>query len=175
MAARKGGAQRRRAKGQQRRGRPRLAPCSQERGEKRSGDINALGVGHVKLAGGELGVVREVDALVAELAAELVHAVQAADDELLEVQLGRNAHEEVLAEVVVVREEGPRRRAAGQHVHHRRHHLEEAALVEEGAHVVDDGRALDKHRPRRVVVDDQVQVALTVARPGAGAGGGQGE
>jgi hypothetical protein len=57
---------------------------------------------HVELARGELGVVREVDALVAELAAHLVDAVEAADDELLEVELGRDAHEEVQVQVVVV-------------------------------------------------------------------------
>ena len=40
---------------------------------------------HVELAGGELGVVRHVDALVAELAADLVHAVHAAHHQLLDV------------------------------------------------------------------------------------------
>ena len=77
----------------------------------------------VELARGELRVVGEVDPLVAELAADLVHAVQAADDEHLQVQLGRHAHEQVEVEVVVVRHEGLGRRAARHHVHHRGFHL----------------------------------------------------
>jgi hypothetical protein len=48
---------------------------------------------HVEFAGGEFGVVGEIDAFIAELATNLVHAVQAADHELLQVQLGSNATE----------------------------------------------------------------------------------
>ena len=69
--------------------------------------VGPVGVGHVELAGGELGVVGGVDALVAELAAQLEDAVEAADDELLEVQLGRDPQEHLGLVVVVVGRERP--------------------------------------------------------------------
>ena len=45
----------------------------------------------VELEHRELGVVRRVDAFVAEDAPDLVDALEAADDQALEVQLGRDA------------------------------------------------------------------------------------
>ena len=53
----------------------------------------------------ELGVVLVGDALVAEDPADLVDALEAADDQALQVQLGRDAEVEVLVELVVVRDE----------------------------------------------------------------------
>lgn len=48
----------------------------------------------VELAGGELGVVGGVYTFVAELGAELENAVEAADDEALEPELGGDAEGE---------------------------------------------------------------------------------
>jgi hypothetical protein len=39
--------------------------------------VRVVGVGHVELAGGELGVVRHVDAFVAKLLTDLVYPVNA--------------------------------------------------------------------------------------------------
>jgi hypothetical protein len=63
-------------------------------------------VGLVELEHGELGVVLGADAFVAEVAVDLVDAVEAADDQALEVELGRDAQEEIEIERVVVRLEG---------------------------------------------------------------------
>jgi len=52
------------------------------------------------------------DALVAEDAPELEDALEAADDEALEVQLRRDAHVERHVERIMVRLERPRVRAA---------------------------------------------------------------
>ena len=71
------------------------------------------------------------DALVAEVAVDLVDALEAAHHQALEVQLRGDAHEEVDVERVVVRGEGPRRRARDQRVHHRGLHLDEVPRVEE--------------------------------------------
>jgi hypothetical protein len=54
----------------------------------------------------ELGVVLEVDAFVAEDAADLVDLLEPADDQPLQRQLERDAQEEILVELVVVRQEG---------------------------------------------------------------------
>jgi hypothetical protein len=87
-------------------------------------------VGLVELEHGELGVVARGQALVAEIAVDLVDALEAADHQPLEVQLRRDAQVHVDAERVVVRDERPRVRAAGNRLHHRRLDLEEAARVE---------------------------------------------
>ena len=87
------------------------------------GDLHqvvVVGVGLVELEHGELGVVLGADALVAEVAIDLVDAVEAADDEALEIELRRDAQEEIHIEGVVVGPEGPRRGTAGDLLHHRR-------------------------------------------------------
>ncbi len=90
-------------------------------------------VGLVELEHRELGVVLRAHALVAEVAIDLVDAVESADDKALEIKLRRDAQEQILVERVVVGAEGPRRRAAGDLLHHRRFDFQVAALVEESA------------------------------------------
>jgi hypothetical protein len=119
-------------------------------------------MGPVELEHGELGVVPGRDALVAEVAVDLVDLLQAADHQALEVQLGRHAQVEIQIERVVVGDERPGRRAAGDVVHHRRLDFEKTARVEEvpdGAH--DLGAAHEGLAHFRV--DDQVDIALAVA------------
>jgi hypothetical protein len=54
-------------------------------------DVEIVGVGLVPLEHRELGVVGRVDPLVAKVLAELVHALEPAHDQPLEVELGGNA------------------------------------------------------------------------------------
>lgn len=134
-----------------------------------------IGVRHVELARGELGVVRHIDRLVTELAAQLVHAVETTDHELLQVQLGSDTHVEVQVQVVVVGDEWLRRGATGLHVHHGRLHFQEAQVVQVAADasrgqqervgLLDDARA-DDELVTHLRVHDQVQVTLAVARLG---------
>ena len=65
-------------------------------------DLVVRRVGLVQLEHGELGVVPRRHALVAEVAVDLVDALEAADDQALEVQLRRDAQEQVEVERVVV-------------------------------------------------------------------------
>ena len=60
----------------------------------------------------ELGVVLAVDSLVAEVLADFVDALQATDDQPLEVQFVRDPQVEILIERVVMRDERACRRAA---------------------------------------------------------------
>ena len=99
-------------------------------------EVVVVGVGHVQLEHGELGVVPRRHALVAEIAVDLVHALQAADDQALEEQLRRDAQVHVHVERVVMRRERPRRRAARNGLQHRRLDLEEIHRVEEVAQVL---------------------------------------
>ena len=92
--------------------------------------VLVVGVGLVPLEHRELGVVLEGDALVAEVLADLVDALEPADDQALEVELGRDPQVERLVELVVVRHERPRERAAVARLEDRRLDLDEAVLVE---------------------------------------------
>ena len=112
----------------------------------------------------ELGVVAGVEPLVAEHAADLEHALEAADHEPLERQLERDPHVHVEVERVVVGHERPRGGAARVRVEHRRLDLREAALDQHPPHGRDHRRA-DVERPPRLRVDDQVEVALRAAAP----------
>ncbi len=115
-------------------------------------DVLVVGVGLVQLEHRELGVVLLRDALVAEVLAELVDALQPADDAALEVQLGRDPQEQRAVERVVVGRERPRRGAAVERLQHRRLDLDEALLVEVAADRRDRLRAREEQRcgsPRR--------------------------
>ena len=113
------------------------------------------------------GLCRVRHALVAEDAADLEHPLHAADDQPLEVQLERDAQVEVEVERVVVGDERPGVGAAGLDVQHRRLDLDEAALVQRAAEA-GDHRVADLEGAPRLVVDDQVGVALTEAGVGVG-------
>ena len=76
------------------------------------------------------GIVTGGDAFVAEVAVDLIDAIQAADDQALEVQLGGDAQEKIDIEGVVVGDEGTRGRASGDGLHHRSFDLDEVAGVE---------------------------------------------
>ena len=127
--------------------------------------LQVIGVRPVELELGELRVVRAVDALVAEVAPDLVHPLQVPHHQPLQVQLERDAQVQVLLELVVVRDEGPRRRAAVERLQDGRLHFQETALVQEAA------QAPHHRRPRaedlaHLRVDRQVGVALAEARLG---------
>ena len=63
--------------------------------------VPEVGVGLVPLEHRELGLVLVRDALVAEVLADLVHLLEPADDQPLQVQLGRDPQVEVGVELVV--------------------------------------------------------------------------
>ena len=126
-------------------------------------DVVVVDVGFVGLEHRELGVVLEAHALVAEVLAHLVDAVDAADDAALEVELDGDAQVEVALELVVVGHEGPRHGAAVERLQDGRLDLDEAALVEESPDGRDDAGTLDEDLAR-VVVDDRVEVTTAVAR-----------
>ena len=67
--------------------------------------VAVVGVRLVPLEHRELGLVLVRDALVAEVLADLVDALEPADDQPLEVELGGDAEVEVRFELVVVRHE----------------------------------------------------------------------
>src|SRR4051794_18827822 len=125
--------------------------------------VGVVRVGLVPLDHRELGVVLERHALVAEVLAELVHALEAAHDEPLEIELGRDAQVQRAVELVVVRRERAGERAAVDRLQHGRLDLDEPGVVEIAAHGGDRLRAHDEQLAR-LVVGDEVELAPAEAR-----------
>ena len=121
-----------------------------------------VGVGLVELEHREFGIVLRRDAFVAEVAVDFVDALEAADDQALEVELGRDAQVEVDVERVVMRDEGARRGAAVERLHHGRLDFDEAAFLELPAQGRDDAGARDEN-VAHFGIGDQVEIALAVA------------
>ena len=127
--------------------------------------VLVVGQGLVELEHGELGVVLGGHPLVAEVAVDLEHPLEAAHHQALEVQLGRDPEEHVHVEGVVMGPEGSGDRAPGQGLHHRRLDLEEVPLDEEGADAV-YGPAPPAEGLPRGFARDEVDVATAVAQLG---------
>ena len=127
------------------------------------GHLVVVAVRLVGLEHRELGAVGRVGALVAEVAVDLEHALDAPDDGTLEEQLGRDAQEQLHVEGVRVGDEG----ASGCSAVHRLQHgcldLEVAVLGERRPQARDGGGA-GAHRAPRLVAHDEVEVALAHAR-----------
>ncbi len=122
-------------------------------------------VADVELHAGELGVVGLVHALVAEVLAHLVDALEAAHDEALQVELRSDAHVHVLVQGVEVCDERACRCTAGDVLQDGGVHLGVAGIVEDAAHGAYDGGSLEE-RVLHSGVHHQVDVALAVAQLG---------
>ena len=101
------------------------------------------------------------DTLVAEDPAHLVHALEPADDESLEVQLGGDAKREVHAERVVESIERLGVGAPRPGFQHGCLHLHKRPVVEEPSYAADDPGASAKRVPH-LGVGDEVDVPLPV-------------
>ncbi len=109
-------------------------------GEHPHGVVVAVRLVHLER--GELGVVLEVGALVAELAADLEDLLHAAHQQPLEVQLGGDPQVQVHVVGVDVRLERARVGTAVDQLQHRRLDLDEAAGVQRVADAAHHGGAL---------------------------------
>ena len=121
----------------------------------------------VELHHREFGVVPHRDAFVAKAPVDLEHALEAADDEALQVELRRDAQKHLLVERVVMRDERLRVRAARNRMKHRRLDFHEAVLDHEASDRRERLAARCEARARGLV-GDEVDVALPVLVFGAG-------
>ena len=122
-----------------------------------------VGEGLIQLDGRELRVVLGVHTLITEDAADLIHAVHAAHDQALEIQLGLNAQNHVHVQGVVVGVEGAGRGTDLKRGQDGGVNLQKALLIQIRADLLHDLAALDEG-VLDLGVDDQVNIALTVAR-----------
>src|SRR3569623_183048 len=124
-------------------------------------------IGLVKFEHGELGIVARRQPFVAEVAIDLIYLLESANHEALQVQLGRDAQEQLHVERVVEGDERLGGGAAGNHLHHRRLDFEKAARIKKTADVIDHGGARLKGLAGDLV-HDEIDVALAVALLGIG-------
>jgi hypothetical protein len=117
-----------------------------------------VGPSLVELDHRELGVVARREPLVAEYARKLEYALDAADQQPLQVQLRRNPEVQVHVERVVPGQEGSRVGAAVDRMQHRRLHFGVAMLQKHHAHGLHHAAPAQKQRaPFRM--GEQVHVA----------------
>ena len=109
--------------------------------------IAIIGVRQIELQHREFGVVPRGQPLVAEVAVDLVHPLEAAHHQALQIQLRRDAQVQVHVQGVVMRDEGPRRGTARDGLHHGRLDFEEVEGVHEVAQVLHDAGAGAEHVP----------------------------
>ena len=90
------------------------------------------------------GFQRHPETFVAEVAVDLIDAVESAHDQPLQIKLGGDAEIKIHVERVVMRHERARDRATGNGLHHRRLDFDESMRVEGTAHRLHHLRALEK-------------------------------
>jgi len=122
-----------------------------------------IGICLVELDHRELGVVLRRQTLVAKVLAELIDALEAADDAALEVQLRSDAQIQRAIQRVVVRRERARERPAVERLEDGRLDLDEALVVEKAPHGGHDLRASDKQLAR-VLVGHEVELPAAISR-----------
>ena len=127
------------------------------------GHVVVIGICLVELDHRELRVVLRRQPLVAKVLAELVHALEAADDAALEVELRRDAQVQRPIQGVVVRRERARERAAVERLQDRRLDFDEAGVVEKAAHGGHGLGPRDKQLAR-LLVGHEVELAAAIAR-----------
>lgn len=102
------------------------------------------------------------NALVSELATNLVDSLETTDDELLQIQLRRNAEEKFHVQLVVVCLEWACSSTSSDLVHHGCLDFEEIALIKILANELDDLGAGDEGLAGRVV-HDEIEETVAVA------------
>ena len=120
---------------------------------------------HVELHTGELGIVELVHALVAEVFANFIHALEATYNQPLQIELGGDAHIHVNVEGIEMRDERACAGTTGNALQGGRLHLGVTMLVEEVAHGFEHGGTLQEC-VLHTLVDHQINVALTGAQLG---------
>ena len=116
----------------------------------------------VELHAGELRVVAAVHTFVAEVTADLVHALKSAYDEALEVELRRDTQVHIYVERVMMRDERTRTRTAGYLLQDRCLDLGITRLVKDLTHGAQDGRTFEEG-VLHALVHHEVYIALTIA------------
>ena len=121
-----------------------------------------IGIGLIQLAGGKFRVMLGVHTLVAEDTAHLIHALHAAHDKPLQVQLGGDTQIHINVLCIVMRNKGPGIGAAGNGAEDRRFHLHKAHIIQIAAQIGHELTA-DLKVALGFGIHDQIHIALAIA------------
>ena len=116
---------------------------------------------YIQLHAGELRVVAAVHAFVAEVTADLIHALETAYNQPFQIQLRRDTQVHIYVQRVMMGDERTGTCAAGYLLQDRGLHLGVTCLVEHLTHRAQDRRALEE-RVLHAVVDNQIHITLAV-------------
>src|SRR6185369_294337 len=133
--------------------------------EKLFGKIHQIGksgIRLVKLHHGEFRIVPYGNTLVPEIAVDLEHPVETADDEPFQVKFGSYSQVEFHIESVVMSDERSGSRPSRDLLHHRCFNFEEVPLHHEVADEADNFRPLEENFPD-FRIHDQIDIALAVS------------
>src|SRR2546430_13958942 len=125
--------------------------------------VAIITVGLVELQHREFGIMLRRNPFIAEIAVDLVYAVEPSDSQPFQVRLRRNPQIEINVQGVVVGDKRPRGRASGDGMHHWRFDFDATARVEKPTHFLDDARARYEDLTR-LFIGDQVEISLSVAQ-----------
>ncbi|CAH0228909.1 hypothetical protein SRABI106_02135 [Rahnella aquatilis] len=103
------------------------------------------------------------NAFVTEVTVDFEHAIEATDNQTLQVQFRRDTQVHIDIERIVVSDERTRRRTARDHLHHRGFDFHEAVFHHKAADTRHDLRT-DFEGLTGIFVSDQVEITLTVTR-----------
>ena len=120
-----------------------------------------IGVCLIKLEHRELGIVPRRNPLIPEVAINLVHAVEPANREPLQIQLRRNPQIKIDVQRVVMRHKRPCDRASRDGLHHRRFDFNETASAEKIPHGLNQLRALQKNFAY-LGIHEQIDIPLPI-------------
>ena len=126
-------------------------------------DIFQITVSLVQFDRRKFRIMTGIDAFITEAAVHFKNAFQAADEEAFEVEFRSDAQEDIHIEGIVMGLERTGRSTAGNGMEHRRFDFKEVAVIEVLTNAFDDFRTLDEGI-RDFRIDDEVEVALTIAR-----------
>ena len=122
-----------------------------------------IGVSLVCLEHGELGIPAPAEPLVPEVAVDLIHAIQPADDQPLQIKFGCDAEVEIHIERVVMRDKRPRHSSTGDGLHHRSLDFDESAGIERAPHRLHQ-LVPPQENFAHFRIHHQIDVALAVAQ-----------
>ena len=125
--------------------------------------VMVVRVGLVKLKHREFGIVPRRDPFIAEIAIDLVDAIEAADHQPLEIKLWGDAQIEVEIKSVVVSRERLRGRAARDRLHHRGFNFDVASFIEELPQRPQYPCPLYEHFAH-VDIHEQIDIPLPIAK-----------
>ena len=120
------------------------------------------GIGPVKFHHGKFGVVLNGDALVAEVAVDLEHAIKAADNQALEIKFRRNPQKKIHIQGIVMGHKRPCRCAARHRMHHGCFNFKIVVIQHVLPNKADNAAALAKQIPD-FGIGDQVEITLAIA------------